>query len=68
MCRAVRCKTCGKTTWAGCGQHVASVKAGVPAGQWCPGHESRATTGDANRATTGQDAGGGFLSRLFGRG
>ena len=25
MCRAVRCKTCGKTTWAGCGQHVNQV-------------------------------------------
>lgn len=35
MCRPVRCKTCGKTTWAGCGQHVDQVKAGVPAGQWC---------------------------------
>ena len=31
MCRAVRCKTCGKTTWAGCGQHVSQVMAGVPA-------------------------------------
>ena len=20
MCRAVKCKTCGKTTWSGCGQ------------------------------------------------
>ena len=38
MCRPVGCKICGKTTWAGCGQHIASVKAGVPAGQWCSGH------------------------------
>ena len=38
MCRPVPCKTCGKTTWSGCGQHVANVKASVPAGQWCPGH------------------------------
>ncbi|WP_194793319.1 hypothetical protein [Raineyella fluvialis] len=35
MCRPVTCSSCGKTTWAGCGQHVASVKASVPAGQWC---------------------------------
>jgi len=56
MCRPVRCKTCSKTTWAGCGQHVAQVKAVVPAGQWCPGHpkEERA-------------ASGGFLARMFGR-
>jgi hypothetical protein len=38
MCHPARCKTCGKTTWAGCGQHVAQVKATVPAAQWCPGH------------------------------
>ncbi len=35
MCRAARCKTCGKTTWAGCGQHVSRVMAGVPAAQQC---------------------------------
>ncbi|GAA3666705.1 hypothetical protein GCM10022237_28420 [Nocardioides ginsengisoli] len=39
MCRPVRCRTCGKTTWSGCGQHVAAVKATVPADQWCGGHE-----------------------------
>ncbi|NIH69181.1 hypothetical protein [Modestobacter marinus] len=26
------------TTWAGCGQHVDQVMAGVPAAQQCPGH------------------------------
>lgn len=35
MCQAVKCKVCGKTTWAGCGQHIAQVKRGVPASQWC---------------------------------
>jgi len=54
MCRAVRCKTCGKTTWAGCGQHVASVQMSVPPAQWCPGHPKEERTG-------------GLLSRLFGR-
>lgn len=39
MCYPVPCKQCGKTTWSGCGQHVADVKAGVPADQWCPGHD-----------------------------
>lgn len=42
MCRPVPCKTCNKTTWAGCGQHVAAVKATVPADQWCPGHDTAA--------------------------
>lgn len=53
MCRAVRCRTCGKTTWSGCGSHVAAVKAQVPANQWCGGHE-----------TTPSDS---WLSRLLGR-
>ena len=55
MCRAVRCKTCGKTTWAGCGQHVSQVMAGVPGDDRCPGHPK------AERES------GGFLSKLFGR-
>ncbi len=38
MCRATPCSTCGRTTWAGCGQHVAQVRASVSAAQWCPGH------------------------------
>lgn len=54
MCYAVTCKQCGKTTWSGCGQHVADVRRSVPATQWCAGHA------DAPRA-------GGFLARLFGR-
>lgn len=40
MCRAAKCRVCGKTTWAGCGSHIAAVKATVPAGQWCDGHAS----------------------------
>jgi DNA-directed RNA polymerase subunit N (RpoN/RPB10) len=56
MCHPVRCKTCGKTTWSGCGRHIAQVKAGVPVGQWCAGHED-----------PGHDRGG-LLGRLFRRG
>ena len=54
MCRATTCRTCGKTTWAGCGQHVAQVKARVPADRWCPGHPA-------------EERNGGWLSRLLGR-
>ncbi|KAL2644267.1 hypothetical protein R1flu_011854 [Riccia fluitans] len=35
MCYPVKCSTCSKTTWAGCGRHVPSVYANVPAGQAC---------------------------------
>lgn len=62
MCRPAMCKTCGKTTWAGCGQHIAQVKAGVPADQWC----SRTHT-SAERAQAGQGLSG-FLRRIFGGG
>ncbi|WP_198553690.1 MULTISPECIES: hypothetical protein [Microbacterium] len=53
MCSAVTCTTCGKTTWAGCGQHVDQVMRNVPAAQRCDGHET--------------DSGSGFFSRLFSR-
>jgi hypothetical protein len=55
MCRAVRCKTCGKTTWAGCGQHVDQVMAGVARDDRCPGHPK------PERSSSG------FLARFFGR-
>ena len=56
MCRAVTCKKCGKTTWAGCGQHVDQVMRNVPQQQRCAGHENDPATG-----------GGSLLKRLFGR-
>ncbi len=55
MCYAVTCKTCGKTTWAGCGQHIADVRRTVPADRWCAGHPEQ----EARPS--------GFLGRLFGR-
>ena len=35
MCSPIRCSTCGKVTWTGCGQHVDAVMANVPAEQQC---------------------------------
>ena len=55
MCSPVTCRTCGKTTWAGCGQHVDQVMRGVPSSQRCPGHPKAPKQG------------GGFFARLFGR-
>ena len=60
MCHAVRCRICGKTTWAGCGQHIAMVKASVPAGQWCDGRHTQAEIDAASHSQ-------GFLDRLLGR-
>lgn len=53
MCRATRCRTCGRTTWAGCGQHVDQVLARVPRADRCGGHPHEAKPG--------------FFSRFFGR-
>lgn len=60
MCRPTRCRTCGKTTWAGCGQHISQVKAGVPANDWCNGQHT-----PAEKAAAGSS--GGILSKLFRR-
>ena len=49
MCRAVTCKRCGKTTWAGCGQHIDSVLAEVPRDRRCPGHPTEARAGLLSR-------------------
>lgn len=35
MCSPIRCSTCGKVTWTGCGQHVEEALAGVPENQRC---------------------------------
>jgi hypothetical protein len=56
MCRQVKCRQCAKTTWAGCGQHVDQVMAGVPSSQRC-----------ACSAASASSSQGGFLSKLFGR-
>ena len=39
MCSPVPCRTCGKITWSGCGDHVDQVRAMVPDDMWCPGHD-----------------------------
>jgi hypothetical protein len=58
MCRPVNCNICGKTTWAGCGQHVDQVMAGVPRGNRCQGHS------DAEKAAASS---GSIFGRIFGR-
>ncbi|MBP8918790.1 MAG: hypothetical protein R2719_03205 [Micropruina sp.] len=52
MCYTVTCRTCGKTTWKGCGEHVDQVMRDVPSAERCQGHQSQPT---------------GLLGRLFGR-
>jgi len=35
MCSPVRCASCGKTTWAGCGQHTDEALDGVSTAERC---------------------------------
>lgn len=61
MCSATTCRVCGKTTWAGCGQHVDAVKRSVPASNWCGGKHTQAEIDAAGSNR------GGLFSGLFGR-
>jgi hypothetical protein len=39
MCRAIVCQACLKTTWAGCGLHIAAALEGVDLIDRCGGWE-----------------------------
>lgn len=41
MCHPVSCRTCGKTTWAGCGRHADDVMRRIARAQRCEGHARR---------------------------
>ncbi len=49
MCRRVTCRTCGKLTWAGCGNHIEQALAGVPKKERCQGHEAQPRKGIPGR-------------------
>jgi len=52
MCHRTTCRSCGKPTWAGCGNHIEIALAGVPKAQRCS---------CAQKAPSG-----GVFGRLFG--
>ncbi len=41
MCSQVRCRDCGKPTWAGCGAHIESALANVPPAERCKCREAK---------------------------
>jgi hypothetical protein len=57
MCRQATCRSCQKTTWAGCGAHVQQVMGPVPEDQRC-----RCAPADRGAAR-----GESLLARLFRR-
>ena len=60
MCIRTTCRTCGKPTVSGCGQHVEQALGGIPKAQRCQGHARSAA--QASQPTSGSS----LLSRLFG--
>ncbi|GAC57803.1 hypothetical protein GOHSU_25_00380 [Gordonia hirsuta DSM 44140 = NBRC 16056] len=61
MCGPANCQICGKTTWAGCGQHVEMVRQSVPAAQWCGGEHAQ------SEIVAARSARGNIYSPLFAR-
>ena len=59
MCRPVQRQVCGKTTRAGCGQHIAGVKRPVPPRAWRDGTHTQAEIDAVTKP--------GLFARLFGR-
>jgi hypothetical protein len=43
MCQRVKCNSCGKPTYAGCGRHVEQVLGDVPPENRCKCREERAS-------------------------
>jgi hypothetical protein len=44
MCRKVKCNSCDKYTWAGCGMHIQSALAGVVEDERCPNWKKGASS------------------------
>ncbi len=54
MCHRTTCRSCGRPTWSGCGNHIEQALAGVPKAERCSCEDS------------GSSSRGGFFSRLLG--
>lgn len=70
MCQRTTCRTCGKATYRGCGQHVDQVLAAVPASQRCTCRaqaSGKAETTPASSGARGRSAGRRRFLGVFGR-
>lgn len=63
MCQRVTCSSCGKPSYSGCGRHVESVLADVPAAERCHCRETKATK---SSPPASESRAGGFWSAVFG--
>lgn len=62
MCSKATCRSCGKTTWSGCGKHVEQVMRGVPVDRQCTCGSKPAGAAQPGSGTTA-----GRLKSLFRR-
>lgn len=56
MCSRVKCRSCNKPTWSGCGDHIEEALAGVAKKDRCQCAGNAAVS-----------SGSGFFSRIFGK-
>jgi len=64
MCSPTRCRSCGLTTWSGCGAHVDQVMTRVPKDQRCSCERGAGRTTRAPRAAGERRS---LLARVLGR-
>ncbi len=61
MCSRVKCSSCGKPSFSGCGRHVEQVLGDVPAAERCKcREEAKAAKGE------GKGESASLLARIFG--
>ena len=62
MCSRVKCRSCGKPTWSGCGQHIQSALGSVKEDDRCPNWKqgSRHPCGPVEKGSSG------FMGSMFG--
>jgi len=58
MCQRVKCNSCGKPTFAGCGRHIEQVLGDVPAEKRCKCRETK--------SSQPAEAKGSWLKRVLG--
>jgi hypothetical protein len=64
MCSPARCRSCGLTTWSGCGSHVDQVMKRVPKDQRCTCDRGAGSSPRSSRAPGERRS---LLDRVLGR-
>ncbi|KAL5715075.1 hypothetical protein ACHQM5_016953 [Ranunculus cassubicifolius] len=65
MCFKKECNKCGKTGWAGCGKHLASIYANIEKGKHCMCNDWPGVVIEKEATTTGSSSTNGNNSILY---